>query len=193
MKAYKNFRQKIVTRARLNVFFAFVLLFCFEKTHGTTEGLLSEVQIYHGRSQSVAVPAAQDGVSDLDSTINTFQFNLGYIAANSFYVGGLVSTRSDVNSGRREEGTGFGAGLGYFFQSGVRARAFYRFSETYGSFSNGTGATADLGIWGRFFQNVSIGLVISHSTISFSRNSTTPGTSWTSSSTQPMLTMGYHF
>ena len=158
------------------------------------DGLISEIQLYHGTSKSVSVPSTTpDESPEVDQTANSVHLSLGYLS-NSLFLGGLYSIRSDVTSDVRSRGVGFGAGIGYFFENGIRMRAFYRFNEEYGDFTSGDGVSADLGIWGRFYRNISIGLVIHHATIHYARNSSPTITGgWTANSTYPMLSVGYHF
>lgn len=160
----------------------------------SAEGIISEIQLFHGQSKSISVPSTTpDESAELDQTTNSVHLTLGYLS-NSIFLGGLYAVRSDVKSDVRSQGMGLGAGIGYFFENGIRFRSFYRFNEEYGDFNKGDGVSVDLGVWGRFFQNLSLGLVIHHATIQYAANTSPTITGgWTASSTYPMLTVGYHF
>ncbi|MBY0555011.1 hypothetical protein K2P97_10820 [bacterium] len=153
-------------------------------------GVLFDVAVYYGQTEATANPVA---LNQWQYTTSIYDIKLGYVMDNSVYLGADYTTRSDNQVyTSNTSGNSTGLGTGYFFDSGFNLRAYYKFGETYGNYSDGTGYQADLGYMVNMTSNFFLGFVISVRQTTFKSNGTITGFDfWTRKETYPFLTVGF--
>jgi hypothetical protein len=150
--------------------------------------VLLDAGVYYGNTQATANPSAGNV---WDSTQSIYDIKLGYVSMNRWYFGGGVTTRSESASGTTS-GSGTMLGLGYFFENRFNIRAYYKFNERYGDYSNGTGFQADLGYLYNVTSNFYLGFNMSLRQTTFkSNNAITNFDYWTRKETYPYLALGF--
>jgi hypothetical protein len=155
-------------------------------------GVLFDVGIYYGQTEASANPAAGN---TWQNTTSIYDVKLGYVMENSVFFGAEYSTRNDnQTSATTTSGGGAGVGFGYFAENGFNVRAYYKFGETYGNYSSGSGYQADLGYMVNMSSNFYLGAAISIRQTMFTSNSTITGFDyWTRKETYPVLSFGFSF
>lgn len=152
-------------------------------------GVLFDTAIYYGQSEASAEPAVGNEWKNLTSV---YDIKLGYVFNSSIYLGGEFSTRNDAIGPVTSNGSTGAVGIGLFWGSGFNLRSYYRFDESWGYYSNGTGFQADLGYMHNLTSNFYIGLLVSHRQTTYTKNNLIAGfQSFTKKDTQPMLTVGF--
>ncbi len=161
----------------------------YSRSYGRT-GFLFDTAVYYGQSEASANPAA---ANTWQNTTSLYDIKLGYIMENSLFFGAEYCTRTDNQvSITSTSGTGTGVGIGYFYDNGFNLRAYYKFGETYGNYSEGSGYQADLGYMINMTSNFYMGLALSIRQTSFGANSTISNYSyWTRKETYPFFTLGF--
>lgn len=153
-------------------------------------GTLLDAAVYYGQTEATANPVA---LNQWQYTTSIYDIKLGYVMENSFFVGAEYTTRSDNQVyTSNTSGSATGLGAGYFFDNGFNLRAYYRFGETFGSYSDGTGYQADLGYMVNMTSNFFLGFVLSVRQVTFKTNGTITGFDfWTRKETYPFVTIGF--
>lgn len=160
----------------------------YSRSYGSS-GTLFDLGVYYGQSEAVAEPAA---TNEWRNTTSIYDVKLGYITADDFYMGLLYSTRSDNQLGTSASGNSLGAGLGLRLGRGFLLRAFYKFGETYGSYSDGSGYQADLSYLVNLSSRFYLGIGISARETRFKKNDTIINfANWSRKETYPVLSLGF--
>lgn len=157
--------------------------------YGST-GVLFDLGVYYGRSEATANPTA--GNTWQNST-SLYDIKFGYITTDSYYLGAEYTTRNDDQvTASNTSGSAAGVGLGYFFGNGFNLRAYYKFNESYGDYSQGSGYQADLGYAANMTSNFYLGFGVSFRQTSFKKNNTiTNFDYWTRKETYPFISLGF--
>lgn len=159
-------------------------------------GVLFDVGVYYGQSQASADPAVGN---EWDTTTSMYDIKLGYIQPEGYYLGAQYSTYTQSNAAvlsttgnDSQSGGGAGLGLGYFATNGFHLRGYYRFSDTFGDYKDGTGFQIDGGFSVNMTSNFFVGLSVSHRQITFKQNRLITGFDyWTKKETYPFITLGF--
>jgi hypothetical protein len=155
-------------------------------------GALFDISLYYGQSEATANPAAGNSWTN---TTAIYDIKAGYITESGVYLGGLFSTRSDnQTSVDTVSGSSTGVGVGYFGDGGFNLRGYYKFGDTYGDYSEGTGFQADLGYLLNPTSSFFFGINVSIRQTQYKSNTTIAGfDSWTRKETYPFFTFGFLF
>lgn len=155
-------------------------------------GALFDASLYYGQSEATANPAAGNSWTN---TTAIYDIKGGYISEAGIYVGAVFTSRSDNQiSLATVSGSSVGVGVGYFGDGGFNLRGYYKFSDTYGDYSDGTGFQADLGYLLNPTSNFFFGVNVSIRQTQYKSNSTIAGfDSWTRKETYPFFTFGFLF
>lgn len=155
-------------------------------------GFLFDLGIYYGQSEATANPAA---LNEWQNNTSIYDIKLGYVSDNNIYWGAEYSVRGDNQIlGNQAAGNGGGIGIGYFADNGMNFRAFYRLSDKFGDYTDGSGYQADIGYSVNLTSNFFLGFVMSIRQITYKSNSTIVGFDyWTRKETYPMLNLGFLF
>lgn len=153
-------------------------------------GTLFDVNLYYSFTDSTASPAAGN---TWETTTSVNDVKLGYIMANRWYWGVLYSVRNDNQiSLVSATGNSAGAGLGYFSSGGFNWRAYYKFNESSGVYSEGKGFQFDVGYSIIPTPNMYLGFALSHRQTTYEANSSDPlFTSASRSETYPFISLGF--
>lgn len=155
-------------------------------------GTLFDLSLYYGQSEATANPAPGNSWTN---TTAIYDIRAGYIAESGVYFGGLYTSRSDNQvSLNTETGSSTGVGAGYFADNGFFLRGYYKFGDTFGNYSDGTGFQADLGYLLNPTSSFFFGVNLSIRQTQYKSNPTIAGfDSWTRKETYPFLTFGFLF
>ena len=153
------------------------------------KGLILDSIIYLGQTEAKANPV---NLNQWKATTTIYDIKLGYILENNIYYGVEYSIRNDTQiSLATSSGSAAGLGLGYFNDNGFNFRGFYRLSEIFENYSNGSGIQADLGYMINLNVNFFIGLAISYRQSTFKTNNTIVAfDTWTRKEIYPFVTVG---
>lgn len=151
-------------------------------------GVLVDFGLFYGQSEAAGNPSTQN----FKENVSIYDIKLGYITDSNWYFGGLYSVRNDSDTLGTTNGKAGGLGAGYFFHNNFNFRAYYRFQETYGDYTDGSGFQLDLEYKVAFSSNFYIGALISHHQTQFTSNNTIAGfSSYTQKDTYPAVTLGF--
>ena len=153
-------------------------------------GTLFDVGIYYGQTEATANPVAGNS---WQNTTAIYDIKLGYITEDSLYFGADFTSRSDNQiSVTSVSGSSAGVGVGYFSDGGFNIRAYYKFSDVYGDYQDGSGFQADLGYMLNPTSNFFIGLAVSVRQSTYKTNNMIAGfNSWTRKETYPFINIGF--
>lgn len=155
-------------------------------------GLLLDFGLFYGQTEATANPSA---LNEWQSTTSVYDVKLGKVEDSGLYWGAEYTVRNDnqilaVNAA----GSGAGVGLGYFADNGFNARAFYKFSEKYGDYTDGSGYQADFGYSINMTANFFLGFNISIRQTTFRSNPLIASFDyWTRKETYPFISFGFIF
>ena len=153
-------------------------------------GILFDVGIYYGQTEVIANFVAGNS---WQNTTAIYDIKLGYITEDSLYFGADFTSRSDNQiSVTSVSGSSAGVGVGYFSDGGFNIRAYYKFSDVYGDYQDGSGFQADLGYMLNPTSNFFIGLAVSVRQSTYKTNNMIAGfNSWTRKETYPFINIGF--
>ena len=159
------------------------------RTYGFS-GTLADMGLYYSLTEATATPAAGN---TWESNTAIYDFKLGYITESKVYYGLLYSGRRDNQTAPdHSTGAGVGAGIGYFGYNGFNIRGFYKVSDNFGEYKDGTGFQIDLGYAINPTSNLYLGLNISYRETVYKTNATIAGFQpWNRRETYPFVTVGY--
>ena len=163
---------------------------------GSFSGVMFDTDAFYGKAKAVAKPISLTSdptkSNEFDTTSTMYNFKLGVISTGGWYLGALYSDRADASGTIIVRGYGGGAGVGFFASNGLNVRAFYKFSEVYGDYSQGEGFSGEMAYLIKISSKFYFGFLVSHQQVRYLTNPTvTNFRTWTSKWTHPALTLAY--
>lgn len=159
------------------------------RTYGFV-GTLIDFGLYYSQTEATATPSAGN---TWDNNTSIYDVKLGYINESYIYLGAIYTARADNQAAATQtSGSSTGLGLGLFGYSGFNIRGYYKFSDTYGDYKDGTGYQLDLGYAINPTSSFYLGLNVSIRESTYKTN-TTIGSfeSWSRKETYPFITLGF--
>lgn len=154
------------------------------------KGIYLDTAYFFGSNDVASSPSTN---SSLNQT-SFLDIKLGYINTAAFYYGGQYTLRNDATRTTKVNGQGTGFGIGYFWYLGFDVRGYYRFNESFGDYSKGSGYQVNVGYSTRVVSNLYLGILLDFREIKYQTYSLDPTIRSTSIRTiQPSATLGYLF
>jgi hypothetical protein len=161
-----------------------------------TRGYLLEAQVFYGAGKAEADPPAVTGqpglINQFETSTSFTSIKMSRIYDSGWNIAGVYSIRSDVRGSVTTSARSQGLGVGYLDSSGASIRLFYHLGETYGDFSDGKGASGELGYYLKLTPQVFLGFLLTHQQIQYLKNPLIPNfQNWTSRWSHPVITFAY--